>query len=193
MKKIVFLQKIGEINPLILMKLKKDLKWVLKNFIDEVKISPEIIPLSSFEYDEGRKQYDASKIIRKLINFSKRQDYKFRVLGILEEDIYTKMLNFVFGIAFIPKPERFLEPCVSLISTARLEETFYRRDEDKSLYELRILKEALHEVGHTLMLRHCENDCVMQFSNCLMDTDNKPAVYCSECLSKLETYFKDLD
>jgi archaemetzincin len=44
----------------------------------------------------------------------------------------------------------------------------------------------VHELGHTLGLRHCDDpDCVMHFSNRLTDTDRKQRRLCEECLREL--------
>jgi archaemetzincin len=47
---------------------------------------------------------------------------------------------------------------------------------------LRALKEAVHELGHTLGLRHCSRSlCVMHFSNSIFDTDKKKSLLCDQC------------
>jgi len=77
-------------------------------------------------------------------------------------------LNFVFGVA---------EGDYALVFTARLL---------GELLVTRILKEVIHEVGHTLGLGHCENpSCVMHFSNTLMDTDRKGPGFCPRCMVKV--------
>jgi len=44
------------------------------------------------------------------------------------------------------------------------------------------VKEAVHEVGHTLGLAHCTNSsCVMFFSNSILDTDRKKSAFCEKC------------
>ena len=111
------------------------------------------------------------------------------MLGILDEDIYSRFLNFVFGIAERNKQGG---PGFSLISVTRLNEKVYRRPENESLFELRTLKEALHELGHTFSLTHCDNKCVMQFSNCLADTDKKPPKLCNSCLIHLQEFFNKI-
>ena len=111
-------------------------------------------------------------------------------MNVMNEDIYSGFLNFVFGIANMPKNHNF---GLALISVTRLSEKFYRRPENLALLELRILKEAIHELGHTFGLEHCNDSCVMQFSNCLSDTDNKPPKFCSSCLRKLNFFFENLN
>ncbi len=97
-----------------------------------------------------------------------------KVLGITNVDLYTPELNFIFGQAEING-----KTCV--ISLNRL-----RPDVKRSIYESRMVKEAIHELGHTFGLRHCEDRfCVMHFSNCLNDTDIKGEEYCAECKKSL--------
>jgi archaemetzincin len=46
----------------------------------------------------------------------------------------------------------------------------------------RVIKEAVHELGHALGLTHCEKSrCVMHFSNSLQDTDFKHYMFCERC------------
>lgn len=188
MKKVIKLQSLGKLDKEILLNLKKNLKWVFKGYIEKIEISPEILPLRETEYDKIRRQYNASKILKRLKDTLYEKEY-FRILGITEEDLYAHYLNFVFGVARCPKDIFIRLPTACLISISRLRETFYRHPENKSLLELRILKEALHELGHTFGLSHCPNECVMQFSNRLLYTDKKPARFCADCLEDLETNF----
>jgi archaemetzincin len=101
-----------------------------------------------------------------------------RVLGVTEVDLYSKGsnnrdLNFVFGQAQILGR-------AAVISLYRL-----RGEED--VFHLRALKEAVHELGHTMGLRHCDNKiCVMRFSDSLADTDFKNAEFCESCKGKLK-------
>jgi archaemetzincin len=187
LEKIIFIQQIGEINQATLTKLKINLKNSFKEFIDKVKISPDAIPLENSDYDESRRQYNASSIIRKLIKHVNNQK-NFRTLGIMDNDIYTRQLNFVFGIAIVPKPQFMKSEGVALISITRLKETFYRRKEDKNLFDFRVLKEAIHELGHTFGLKHCDNHCIMRFSNHLADTDRKPPEFCESCQRELDLF-----
>jgi len=45
----------------------------------------------------------------------------------------------------------------ALVSARRLRQEFYGLAPDQALLEQRLLKEAIHEIGHTCTLTHCEN------------------------------------
>jgi len=100
---------------------------------------------------------------------SKKINHSDIALGITEEDLYVPDLNFVFGLA---SPDL---KC-AVISTNRL------ASHDRLIYHDRVLKEAVHELGHVFGLRHCpDRRCVMHFSNSLLDTDIKKDEFCTVC------------
>ena len=182
MKKRILLLNIGEVDKIILIKLKKNLEWVFKDFQIKARILPTGIELNNSFYHPEKRKFKADRIIEGMNEYLLGYDF-FRVLGVVNEDIYSGTYNFIFGCAdgIISK--------IALISVIRLNETFYGRTKDNSLFEIRILREAIHELGHTFGLFHCQNHCVMQFSNSLMEADIKPIKFCKNCLKKLETFF----
>jgi len=121
-------------------------------------------------------QYHATKVLNLLETHDEglKQD---RLLGVTDLDLYVPGMNFVFGEAILPGR-------VAVISTHRLRgRTDYGGEE---LFPSRVIKEAVHELGHTLGLGHCEQpSCVMHFSNSLRDTDRKGEDYCEACLRRL--------
>ena len=123
-------------------------------------------------------QYHAAKILADLEKHAKRlQDD--RLLGVTDLDLYVPGMNFIFGEARLPGR-------VAIVSTYRLKGTTSYGGAE--LLPVRIVKEAVHELGHTLDLTHCENSsCVMYFSNSLRDTDRKGEDYCEGCLRKMGT------
>jgi archaemetzincin len=57
---------------------------------------------------------------------------------------------------------------------------------DEFLFQQRIIKEAVYELGHAFGLRRCKNKmCVMRFSNSLADTDIKEEIFCKRCKTLL--------
>lgn len=120
-------------------------------------------------YDPLRQQYD---VIRILNHIARKNRSRFNLrLGLVDVDIYSQGMNFIFGLA---DPLRK----TAIVSTYRL--TGEKKNE-------RIAKECVHEIGHLLGLAHCSNSkCVMHFSNTVADTDNKTINFCTSCRSKIE-------
>ena len=180
------MQKIGLIDEIVLEKLRKNLEISFKRFSIAVEILPNQLPLVKSEYNAERNQYDAEKVKSRLKEHLMEQNY-YRILGIIDKDIFCNAYNFVFGLADIQCGKKIT--LFALISLTRLKEKFYNTEENHALYELRILKVAIHELGHTFGLDHCSKLCAMQFSNQLRELDKKPHTYCETCLAKLSSFF----
>jgi archaemetzincin len=105
-KKEIYLQPIGKIDEPILIRLKEDLTINSRKFDISVKIAPDTIELTDVEFNHNRSQYNASKILDKISQVVNNRNY-FRLLGVMDEDIYTEGLNFVFGVA---RRSRYLHP-----------------------------------------------------------------------------------
>ena len=64
----------------------------------------------------------------------------------------------------------------------RLNSRFYGLPEDSVLMHDRLLKEAVHELGHTFGLIHCPAPgCAMGFSNSIEEVDLKSNRFCPGC------------
>jgi len=158
-----------------------DVVSLLKEKVEaEFYTSPTLLqpPIKYFNFK--RKQYNASKLLLWLHNETKEYNLD-RVIGLAEIDAYVEGLNFVFGIA-----SENLK--TAIVFTLRLRPDFYGLNFNYNVYLLRIVKEILHELGHTLYLDHCSNrKCVMSFSNSIVDVDYKEAAFCKTCVNKLST------
>jgi archaemetzincin len=69
-----------------------------------------------------------------------------------------------------------------VVSCYRLEEEHYGLPADEAKLRGRLTKEAVHELGHTFGLGHCEDwRCVMASSHGVERLDVKGAEFCEEC------------
>lgn len=154
---------IGDMDDFILTHLASEL-----SVFGDVEILPRVdVPESAHRPRRG--QYLASDL--KELTASFPHD---KVLGVVDVDIYEGSNRFVFGLADVKGRS-------AIISLNRLKG-------DAETFKQRAAKEALHELGHTFGLRHCQDrSCVMTFSKSLADTDAKQKDYCQFCALRLRT------
>lgn len=97
------------------------------------------------------------------------------LLAVTEYDLYKTSHRYVFGDADDQRR-------VAAISLHRLRSEFYGEDADPNVLFQRMLKEAVHELGHAAGLKHCYNArCAMYYSNSIFETDNKMPYFCEVC------------
>lgn len=168
---------IGHMDAQVSFHLKQSLPKILPDLT--VTVINEPAPLLKRDFDLKREQYRSSLILAEIQTYVTRQERLDCILGIADVDIFVPELNFVFGEASFPGK-------AALISLWRLRPEFYGGASNQAVFLSRVVKEAVHEIGHTLGLRHCPfSKCVMHFSNSIVDTDNKDAVFCATCFAKV--------
>lgn len=129
-------------------------------------------------YDAGRHQYYSSTILAELIENPPAD--AFRMLGVTGVDLYVPVLTYLFG-------EAQFKGLGAIISTFRLQNEFYEQPHDTQLFHERLLKEAVHELGHTYGLVHCNYPgCVMNSSTYIEDVDEKMVSFCGACAKIVE-------
>jgi len=138
--------------------------------------SEESVPEEA--YDENSGQYNAERII----SVAEKVGRGDKNVALTDVDIFYRQRNFVFGLAYLDG-----KGCV--VSTHRLRMTADGgevNDDEETFYD-RVRKEVIHEVGHTLGLRHCDNDtCVMSFSQTVRGVDHKFERPCPVCDRNVE-------
>ncbi|WP_437855919.1 archaemetzincin family Zn-dependent metalloprotease [Sorangium sp. So ce363] len=133
-----------------------------------VVVSP--LPLPDRGWNTRRRQHLSTAILDELAP-ARRPEWE-RLLGVCDVDLYVPDLNFVFGQADAARQ-------VAVFSLRRLHPAG-AGTEAQQLFERRAATEAIHELGHTYGLGHCDDPrCVMWFSNTLAESDRKGTGFCS--------------
>jgi archaemetzincin len=129
-------------------------------------------------HNQQRGQYYSTVILTKLELMKSAPGEK--MLGLVDDDLYTPSQNFVIGEA---------DPVgkTAVISLFRLKrENYEMLDEQKVLFS-RILKEALHQLGHLWGFEDCRNPkCVMYFTDSVGEVDRKGTKFCDSCLRRVK-------
>jgi archaemetzincin len=136
------------------------------------------IPMNlAFALDVGRQQYHSTPILQRLAE--NPADDELKILALVEVDLFIPILTYVFGEAQIGG-----RACI--VSTCRLNAGSGARSlSDKTAR--RVVKESLHELGHTFNLRHCPDPtCLMHYCRGEADVDHKSGDLCRYCRVMLD-------
>ena len=140
-----------------------------------------------FSLEEGkdfiRNQYNSTWILSQILK--KVPEKSCKVLAVTTVDLYVPVLTYVFG-------EAQLDGKAAVVSTYRLRDELYGLPENPQRLKERLEKEAVHELGHTFGLIHCQKpECVMYTYNYAEEIDFKSINFCKNCLSFLEDKKKE--
>lgn len=171
--RIISLIPVGQVDRSLLEPLAEGLTWRLRV---ACAIQPGELD-AEFAFNPARRQYHSTEILKKVIQKPSHESWK--ILGVTGMDLYIPVLTFVFG-------EAQLDHGGAVVSTHRLRQEFYGLPPDPELLAERLLKESLHELGHTYGLRHCPDyTCVMSSSNDVERIDLKQADFCPACAQNI--------
>ncbi|HTS09539.1 MAG TPA: archaemetzincin [Candidatus Eisenbacteria bacterium] len=169
----IHLLPVGNVDSLLLEHLREELPRSLR-------VDCEILPYRldpSPAYHAERQQFHSSELLQKMMQLLRAGDWRF--LAITELDLYIPILKYVFGEAQLGGP-------CAVVSSFRLRQEFYGLDRDEGLLKDRLLKESVHELGHTLGLHHCEDyRCAMASSYAVEWIDLRERSWCEECHGKV--------
>lgn len=164
---------VGELDPKVMEELRAGLGRIFR-------MPCEVLPKGlhpQFAFHPERGQHHSSEILARM--HQQVGPDCWRVLGVTASDLYIPILTFVFG-------EAQLRGQCALVSLHRLRQEFYGLPADPALLRERLLKEAVHELGHTLALTHCDDyGCVMAASHSVEWIDLKGPYPCSVCQGKV--------
>jgi archaemetzincin len=149
----------------------------LEHILDETFGAPAVVlppvPLAGDAFDPERRQYDADKLLDEL--FARLPERCLRVVGLTAADLYIRGRTFVFGYAH-------LTDGMAIYSLARLREQFHGRTDDPALLDGRVRRAAIHEIGHTFAVPHCDDPgCVMHPVTHVETLDALEVGYCEDC------------
>jgi archaemetzincin len=172
---LVHLLPVGTIEIALL----RDLRAAIAEILP---VACEILPFDldpAPAYHAERQQFYSSEILQRMQSLVRPRDWRF--LAVANVDLYIPILQYVFGEAQIGGP-------CAVVSTFRLRQEFYGLQADSLLLNQRLLKEALHELGHTLDLRHCPDyRCAMASAHAVEWIDLRDSGFCDACRSQLES------
>lgn len=172
MSRDILLMSVGKVPPEVFIWLEKELPPV---FECTCRLGPAL-PHPDFAWNKQREQFRAEAILARVHAGS-----AMCVLAVVDLDVYVPDLNFAFGLAQSGTAR-------AIIALPRLRQSFYSLPDNPDLFRERVVKEAIHELGHVFGLTHCEDSrCVMAFSNSLDDTDYKRQMFCKKCKRRLQT------
>jgi archaemetzincin len=172
---LVHLLPVGKVDVSLLRDLRAQIPQCLR-------VDCEIYPASldaAPSYHAERQQYHSSEILQRMQSLVRPRDW--RVLAVADVDLYIPILKYVFGEA------QMGGPC-AVVSVHRLRQEFYGLDRDDGLVSQRLLKESVHELGHTLDLHHCQDYlCLMSSSHSVEWIDLREGAFCDSCRSQVES------
>ncbi|MGC2475385.1 MAG: archaemetzincin [Candidatus Sulfotelmatobacter sp.] len=171
---LVHLLPVGKIDASLLENLRATLS---KRIRVECEIHPARLDPGP-SYHAERQQFHSSELLQRMQTVILPNDW--RLLAIADVDLYIPILKYVFG-------EAQIGGSCAIVSTYRLRQEFYGLEADDTLLRERLLKESVHELGHTLELRHCEDyRCAMASSHAVEWIDLRESSLCEVCHARVE-------
>jgi archaemetzincin len=172
---LVRLLSIGKVERSLLESLRSEISSRLSVRCD---LSPgELDPILA--YHAERQQFHSSEILHAMQAIVRPKDC--HLLGVTAVDLYIPILKYVFGEAQLGGP-------CAIVSFHRLRQEFYGLDCNATLLGERLLKECIHELGHTLDLRHCQDyRCAMASAHAVEWIDLREMGLCNSCQAQIDS------
>ncbi len=173
----IIISPIGSYEPEFLKEIAESIKQIYGLHTEVTAILKNI----NFAMNKDRNQYHSTLILEKLAE--RVSSHTSKVLAITDVDLFIPILTYVYG-------EAQLGGISCIISTFRLNMETQHAASNRVISS-RIVKEAIHELGHTFKLRHCpEKTCIMHYCRSINDVDRKSEQMCRHCRILLKDELK---
>jgi len=169
----VELVRIGSVPPAVMRDLRADLVLATEHpvWVSDLELDP------GPAFHRRRAQYAAEKLLDALLASPPADNVKR--IGVADVDLFLDLFTHVFGSAL-------LAGGAGIASIHRLDPVFSGEPADPETLRRRLVREALHELGHTLGLVHCRvGSCAMNPSHKPEQIDIKLAGFCRLCAEKV--------
>jgi archaemetzincin len=176
----VVLVTLGKVSPDIVDEVEEQLRAHLQ--VDVRRIDGMKLPKAAWY--APRKRWRADKLLDFLLEQIPDAPPTTRILGLTESDISTTKDPFpdwgIFGLGFAPGQ-------AAVVSSYRLK----KKAKNRAHVLFRVSNVAIHEVGHTFGLQHCEEaSCPMQDAEGgITNTDTANADLGPQCHAELDAAF----
>jgi archaemetzincin len=153
---------------------------------DTVTINKPIPEIPKHLFDGKRNQYQSDHLLSWLQK-TLQPSNDTKLLAVCAFDAYFGNYNFCFGGAIIGGRVAavYLQRLLPYCSTGN-DNSDYNDNKFQGFFLDRLIKEAIHELGHTFGMRHCSvGSCIMYKSKTILDTDNKGREFCKICTGAL--------
>jgi archaemetzincin len=138
-----------------------------------------------FAWNAERRQYHSTPVLEQLA--ANAPDWAVKVVALAKVDLYIPILTYVFG-------EAQLRGRSCIVSTHRLNAPLPPSLSPGSLFQSRLDKEVIHELGHTFNLRHCKDPaCIMHHCRTESDVDRKSENLCRYCKVLLSDEYRHME
>lgn len=137
-----------------------------------------------FAWNPERRQCHSTPILEKLS--AGAPSWAIKAAALVKTDLYIPILTYVYG-------EAQLKGRACIVSTFRLSEGLSPLSAE-TVFQIRLAKEIIHELGHTFNLRHCGDPaCIMHYCRTASDVDRKSEELCRYCKVLLSDEFKRME
>jgi archaemetzincin len=176
----IIIAPIGNSESPLLEKISREVRHAF-GFVTEIR---PILDSVDFALDAGRRQYHSTSILNELARIV--PSHALKVLAVADVDLFIPILTHVYG-------EALLGGAACVLSTFRLKEGLSPLQMPDGFHR-RVVKEAIHELGHTFQLRHCKDPgCLMHYCRRIGDVDKKGNRLCRYCSVLLNDELKRLE